>query len=406
MATLKLTLDKRRKYSDGRYPLILRLSKNKKSTSINIGVRVYKLEWDIKKQRILKRHPNQVKLNLHLKNTLLDYEQKMREIESSTSMIGLVELKRMLVSNDAEMELTFYDFGLKHVEELRVQKRFGNAQSFMTAINSLVEYKAKSVLLSEIDYSFINGFDNYLSVKGLSVNAIAAYMRAIRALLNKGGKLGCYNMSIYPFSNFKIRTQITASRAESIEKISELYNKNLKIGSEEWHAKNIFFLIFSLIGISFTDLLLLKKTNLKNGRIVYKRRKTGKLYSIKATKLTLELFKRYHNDSSEYLLPQFGMDGIEEFRIRKQVNLNLKSTNRYLKILGKQLDFSNILTTYVARYSWANIAKFNGFSKDLIAEALGHNYGNAVTGIYLEGYGNEVIDNANDKILSVLKKIN
>jgi len=32
------------------------------------------------------------------------------------------------------------------------------------------------------------------------------------------------------------------------------------------------------------------------------------------------------------------------------------------------------------RYTYANIAKQLGYSKDLIAEALGHEYGNKVTG--------------------------
>jgi hypothetical protein len=33
MATLKLTMDKRRPYTDGRYPIIIRISNNQKSTS-------------------------------------------------------------------------------------------------------------------------------------------------------------------------------------------------------------------------------------------------------------------------------------------------------------------------------------------------------------------------------------
>ena len=56
------------------------------------------------------------------------------------------------------------------------------------------------------------------------------------------------------------------------------------------------------------------------------------------------------------------------------------------------------LTTYYARYSWANIARKLGYSKDLIAEALGHEYGNRVTGIYLDNYDLEVIDEMNEKV--------
>lgn len=106
--------------------------------------------------------------------------------------------------------------------------------------------------------------------------------------------------------------------------------------------------------------------------------------------------------SISFLLPQFELDGVEEARVRDKVKLGLKSTNRYLKQFGEELGVEASLTTYVARYSWANIAKANGYSKDLIAEALGHSYGNAVTGIYLDGYGNEVIDLANESIVRLL----
>lgn len=400
MATIKLTLDKRRKYADGRNPLILRLTQNGKSTSISIGIKLHSSEWDAKKLRVLKKNPNQAELNLLLKNIILNFENKLRKIESTNQQKNLVELKKLLTSNTTEKPKTFYNFSLEQIEILKTQKRFGNAQSYMTATNSLKEYAGINTNLSEIDYNFILGFENHLSLKGLSTNARAAYMRAIRALLNRAGKIGCYDMANYPFNNFKIKTQKTASRAETVEKLIELNNLTLEKGTEQWHARNIFLLIFGLIGISFIDLLLLKKSDLKNGRIQYKRRKTGKLYSIKATPLVTDILKIYSNDSSEFLLPQFELDGVEESRIRHKVNLGLKITNRYLKQLGKKIEITTPLTTYTARYSWANIAKSNGYSKDLIAEALGHNYGNAVTGIYLENYGNEIIDLANDKLTS------
>jgi hypothetical protein len=39
-----------------------------------------------------------------------------------------------------------------------------------------------------------------------------------------------------------------------------------------------------------------------------------------------------------------------------------------------------------------------GYSKDIIAESLGHEYGNKVTGIYLDFYENEVIDEVNERV--------
>jgi integrase len=70
--------------------------------------------------------------------------------------------------------------------------------------------------------------------------------------------------------------------------------------------------------------------------------------------------------------------------------------------LGGLLAFEEKLTTYVFRYTYANVAKQLGYSKDLIAEALGHEYGNSVTGIYLEQFDLEVVDSMNEKIIAAV----
>lgn len=401
MATLKLTLDKRRKYTDGRSPVIIRLTQNGKSTSIPTGMKVHWSEWDSTKQRVLKKHQNQQDLNLALKNQLLDYEQRLIDLEATQGKsIGLVELKQLLVNDQSQVEVRFQDFVLDQVKHLQKQGRYGNAQSYLTASNRVVDFAGTTLALDCIDYAFLLKLESHLIETGVGVNGIAAYMRAIRAIVNSAGKLGKYDMANYPFRHYKIRTQKTISRAEPVEAIRQIANYDLPIGSDKFHARNTFLLIFGLVGISFVDLICLKKSDRKGNRVLYKRRKTGKLYSIKVTPMVNELLKLYHREESEYLLPQFGLDGIPESRVRHQTNLGLKFTNRYLKQIGNELGITSTLTTYVARYSWANIAKSLGYSKDLIAEALGHSYGNAVTGIYLEGYGDEVIDNANAHVLS------
>jgi hypothetical protein len=45
-----------------------------------------------------------------------------------------------------------------------------------------------------------------------------------------------------------------------------------------------------------------------------------------------------------------------------------------------------------------------GYSKDLIAEALGHEYGNSVTGIYLEQFDNDIVDKMNQNLINSIVK--
>ena len=404
MASLKLTLDTRRKYKDGRHPLIIRLSNLGKSTSIHINIKLFTREWDNKNHRITKKHSDNESLNLHIRSLMLGYERKLLELNVETKGLSIGALKKVLLDHgkSQKQHQCFYDFALEQISKLESNKRFGNAQSYKTAVNRVIDFKGPDIKLLDIDYAFVLDFESFLANKGISSNGIAAYMRALRALLNIAMKLNLYDNNLYPFSRFKIRTSKTPSRAITLCQIESIINMNIEKDSKHYHARNIFLLIFSLIGISFMDLIVLKKSNIQGNRIVYRRRKTGKIYSVRITNLAKSLLDEYQDNYSDYLLPQFGLDGVEESKLRYKVNLGIKSVNKYLKQIGEQLDLSIDLTTYVARYSWANIAKSKGYSKDLIAEALGHSYGNQVTGIYLEGYGNNIIDDANRAIQTEL----
>jgi integrase/recombinase XerD len=79
-----------------------------------------------------------------------------------------------------------------------------------------------------------------------------------------------------------------------------------------------------------------------------------------------------------------------------------KVINSHLSKIGKMLEVNEAISTYVFRYSYANIAKQLGYSKDLIAEALGHEYGNSVTGIYLEQFDLGIVDDMNYRIINAI----
>jgi integrase len=172
--------------------------------------------------------------------------------------------------------------------------------------------------------------------------------------------------------------------------------------SNMWHYQNLFLLSFCFIGINFADLLTLKPENLIDGRIVFHRKKTGKIYSIK---IPDEAMKRLHpyninkvEGKNDFLLPFVKNTG-NPAKLKKDIALVIHAVNENLKTISSKQKITKPVSTYYARYSWANIAKLLGYSKDLIAEALGHEYGNKVTGIYLDDYDKEVIDEMNEKVI-------
>lgn len=398
MATIKLSIDARRPYSDGRCPIVFRLSSGSKSTSIVSGVKLFPQDWDNLKSRILKTHPDFSALNLHLKQKLLAFEKQLLGLNSG----NLLEIKRVLLNEVEQVKTIFHVFAKQEIQNLRDQERFGNASVYETSVNRFIKYTGTSISFKEINYNVISGFELTLLKEGICRNTIAIYMREIRALLNLSIKKGLMERADYPFYNFKIKTEKTISRAITNAELQKIYELPLIENTVAWHSRNMFFLIFNLIGISFIDLILLKNNSIQNGRIVYKRRKTGKLYSIRITLEAERIINIYKNPSSKYLISYFEFDNVTECTVRQDAGLRIKSCNNQLKKIGKALELSIPLTSYVARYSWSCIAKILGYPKDQIAEALGHEYGNRITGIYLDSYGNEVIDAMNEKVCSSL----
>lgn len=63
-----------------------------------------------------------------------------------------------------------------------------------------------------------------------------------------------------------------------------------------------------------------------------------------------------------------------------------------MKKLSAEYGLLNSTQTYSSRHGFGTIAKRLGYSNELIAEALGHEYGNKITNIYLDKFDTDVLD--------------
>jgi integrase/recombinase XerD len=268
---------------------------------------------------------------------------------------------------------------------------------YNTAVEMLLRYtNQKNINFEDIDYGFLNSFQNDLLKRGVGVNTISIYLRTIRATFNKAMNEGLTES--YPFKKFRIRQQPTPSRTLTVDELKKIIN--YKCSGDREFNRDLFVLSFCLIGINFSDLFTLRPENLVDGRIIFSRKKTHKVYSIALHKHAADLIDKWRRDT-EYLLPVIHPD-IEGMAFKKKVQQAIHVCNNYMKKIAKALGIPKPVSTYYARYSWANTARSLGYSKDLIAEALGHEYGNKVTGIYLDAYDKKIIDAANTAVIELV----
>ena len=63
MPSFKLYLDERKQNQSGEAPVYLRIIKDRRKTDMSLGYRVRPEDWDEKKQRVKRSHPNSIRLN-------------------------------------------------------------------------------------------------------------------------------------------------------------------------------------------------------------------------------------------------------------------------------------------------------------------------------------------------------
>ena len=401
MANIKTLLDLRRAKTDGTFNIIFRITDHKKVYTINSGVSLEEHFWDEKKGHVGKIHPNAKLLNIKLSKHFFKIEQAVLSLDDEFS---IEKLKAMLSGKPIdEASETFQVFSNRIIQQMIEANRLGNAMVYQTAVNRLISYCGKDVAFPEVNYKLLDQFSHHLSTSGLKINSVSNYFRSIRAIYNKAIKMKVVDRSFYPFHDVIIKSEKTAKRAILKEDIVALTKLSLNENSATRRALNCFMLSFYLRGISFTDLAYLKHSNIIDGRIEYKRRKTHKNYSVKLFPEALSIIDPLCSPDREYLLPLLP-NGIVEDSVRSKriIHQWIKTTNKYLKRLSEQVGLGSPVTTYSSRHSFATIAKRMGYSNELIAEALGHEYGNKITNIYLDTFDTDVLDAMHKRVIMML----
>ena len=162
-------------------------------------------------------------------------------------------------------------------------------------------------------------------------------------------------------------------------------------------ARDMFLFSFYTRGMSFIDMAYLREKDLCNGFLTYRRHKTGQLLTIRWEKCMAEVVAKHTIIETSYLLPIIKHAGDE----RKQYINSLHLVNNRLKKISKMLLLSRPLTMYVARHSWASVAKSKKVPLSVISEGMGHD-SETTTQIYLASLETSVVDKANKMILGLL----
>ncbi len=247
-------------------------------------------------------------------------------------------------------------------------------------------------------------YEDWLAGQQSSPNTISTYMRTLQAVYNRWMSPGIEGYNPVLFKDVYTKVESRTKRALTAEQMEQLRNTDFSVLTlRQQQVLTYFLLMFMLRGMPFIDLAHLRKSDLRNRRITYRRHKTGKLMVVDVPPDTMRLLQKYRDKTdSEYLFPLLhGGLFMEEHHHRYQETL--RHFNRELARLMKQLLPGVSVSSYTARHTWATLAYHNGVPVGLISQSLGHS-SIRVTMTYLKPFDAEVIDRINRQVISLVKK--
>ncbi|EEF88429.1 tyrosine-type recombinase/integrase [Bacteroides cellulosilyticus] len=247
-------------------------------------------------------------------------------------------------------------------------------------------------------------YEDWLAGQQSSPNTISTYMRTLQAVYNRWMSPGIEGYNPVLFKDVYTKVESRTKRALTAEQMEQLRNTDFSVLTlRQQQVLTYFLLMFMLRGMPFIDLAHLRKSDLRNRRITYRRHKTGKLMVVDVPPDAMRLLQKYRDKTdSEYLFPLLhGGLFMEEHHHRYQETL--RHFNRELARLMKQLLPGVSVSSYTARHTWATLAYHSGVPVGLISQSLGHS-SIRVTMTYLKPFDAEVIDRINKQVISLVKK--
>ncbi|OUQ50370.1 integrase [Alistipes sp. An116] len=296
-------------------------------------------------------------------------------------------------------EQSLFSFMQEVIGQLKRLNRIRTSETYAATLSSFMKFRnGQDILLCEVNSDTMMLYEAWLKTKGICPNTVSFYMRILRAVYNRAVEKELVEQK-HPFKHVYTGIDKTVKRAVPLKAIKRIKELDLTLKPHLDYARDMFLFSFYTRGMSFIDMAYLKMSDLKNGVITYRRKKTSQQLSIKWEKCMAEIVTKYKDRSAtQYLLPII-TDPLADERI--QYRNALCRINVALKEVARLASLSIPLTMYCGRHSWASIAKSKNIPISVISEGMGHD-SEETTRIYLASLDSNVIDKANSLILKDL----
>ncbi|SRX53853.1 site-specific integrase [Aequorivita sp. CIP111184] len=358
MATVRVVLRKK-KNKAGRFPIAIRITKDRKSSFLNTGQYIDEKFWDEKNRNVRKSHPNSKVLNNFIVSKVAEANDKVLKSEMKPEYESVAEIRNKIVEKKG---FDFFIVANMHLQNLKNRNKHHQYDTEFGRLKKFKEFLGKDVLpFNKLNVALLKKFETYLlHSKKLSPRTVVNYLILIRTIYNLAIAESITDRGLYPFGKGKMTIRIPESQkigftANEIQKFENAKD----ITEAQQKAIHIWLISFYFAGIRVGDVLQLKWADFNDGRLLYRMNKNSKLVSLKVPDKAIEIFDNYKDDSESngLVFPQLKhIDLNDTEEVSKRTQSITRNLNRRLKIAVKQLGIKKNISMHIARHSFGNIS--------------------------------------------------
>jgi len=380
--------------------LYFRIIHKRKIKQIHTGLKVNTDEWDNASGKFLPANDSRREYISDVQSKVAAMQTRIEQIIAILDGIGSEYTADDVAERyfDHESVVGIISYIQSIINEHRKLGLNSAVNHYTSLRNSLIRFRNnEEIPFDAVDEQLVRNYENHLKADKLCPNSTSYYMRKLRRVYNLAVERGLAPER-NPFKPAYTGVAKTVKRAVSIETLKKLKKLDLSGCYNDALARDMFLFSFYTRGMSMIDMCFLRKKDLRDGFLTYRRSKTKQPLTIKWKEKMAEIVARYDNPDSPYLLPLIKTHGTDEYRQYLNASHLL---NRHLNEIGRKLGMDTPLTMYRARHTWASAALDNNVPVSVISQGMGHD-SEKTTRIYLASIDRSKVDKANDELIDML----
>lgn len=356
----------------GEAAIFMRITANGTRVECNTGKSIEPHLWNQAKERVKGSSKKAIDLNNFIDDTEIKMFKLFQEMQEDGSVVTAQELHNRYfnIGPHKKVERMIIATFQEHNQECRALMgrdfELGTIKKYETITRLLQRYIAKKyetadLPLTSLDRDFVHGFELYLKIdRNQQQNTVARYMKGLKKITNRA--LANEWITKDPFAGFKVKTVQTDPTFLTLDELHIIYKHHFDGALE---VVRDMFIMAAFTGLAFIDISNLRSEHVVtdndgNMWIRKPRQKTEIVQNIPLLDIPKEILAKYENNAKAAkkgtLLP---------------VPCN-QVMNRYLKEIGTLCGISKVLTTHVARHTYATVCLSQGVRIENVSKMLGH----------------------------------